>query len=141
MQLCPGKDASYDANGSVKGPMLLEILRATSVGPSDALFFDDQEGNIRTGNQLGLNAQKCNKAHKGLTEGEFLSGLSQMDGSPHLVIFDIDFTLTRPRREEDYTAGVPGIGEEVIPYLVSSMLLYLAVVVLYREQDIGEFPF
>ncbi len=133
VQLCIGKDAVYDANGSLKGPMLQEILKIQSVDPSSVLFIDDQPGNLVTGQMLGMKVQLCNKENVGLTETEFFEGLSKVDGKPALIIFDLDYSLTRPNMEmEEGEYYEPSFRAEVSPYLMGGLVVYLLLIMIYR---------
>lgn len=132
VQLCPGKDARHDVNRSVKGPMIKEILRATGIPAKKALFFDDQKGNILTADSVGVNGHQCNKTYEGLTSSEFFDGLAELKSKPELIIFDIDYTLTRPHSEEEYMSITPEFKTEVVPYLMGSIGAYLVVVFVMR---------
>ncbi len=130
MQYCAGRDATFDANGSLKRPMLQEILSRSGANPDRVLFFDDQTGNLLTGQQLGIKGQLCNSDTRGLTSPEFASGLQKIEGKPDLVIFDLDYTLTRPNRTiEGYEDSFVS---EVGPYLLASVAAYVVVVFLHK---------
>ena len=90
-------------NGSIKRPMLKEIIKGTD--PSKVIFFDDQRVNRKMADTLGIKTQSasdncggksCDEG-TGLTKKNFEDGMTRVDWKPEICIFDIDNTLTMGR--------------------------------------------
>ena len=111
LQYCRGRDVLFDSNGSIKAPMLAELLRRSDTRPEDSLFFDDMPGNLSTAAEMGFRVARANTTGIGLTKKEFESAVTKSDGHPQLVIFDLDHTLTSPI-DEFYVGPFDGEGAE-----------------------------
>ena len=104
--------AGVSQNGSIKHPMLTEIIKGADL--SKVIFFDDQLVNRVMADTLGIKTQSasdncggksCDNG-TGLTKKNFEDGMTQVNGKPAICIFDIDNTLTMGREasieQEDY---------------------------------------
>lgn len=128
-QYCPGQDSEPDANGSVKGPMLQQILKELKVQPDRVVFFDDQPGNLVTAEELGINGKLVNKEGVGMTEDDFQEAITLH--SPEACIFDLDYTLTKPTLKEGYLSLCREKGRSLYFLIVVAAAVIILKVMLH----------
>ena len=88
---------SQFVNGSLKRPMLLEILKRSNIPAEKTIFFDDQLPNIVVSKEIGITGILI-PTPAGLTKKIFDDGIASVSDL-ELCIFDIDATLTSEIKE------------------------------------------